>query len=126
MNPSGRKPGFRLSWADAGILLSGAVITWWGCGYLGSLALLLAIVLLHFFLFCNVFRIRRKLELIWAALFVVNVLVWSLFGQIVWWYVLVAQAPITLSLIAVEIRSDRYHGIGYSLRNRGASSGGSP
>ena len=31
-------------------------------------------VVIHFFLFCNVFRVRSKLELAWAMIFVVNVL----------------------------------------------------
>ena len=63
-------PGFRCSVFDVAVLAVGAVgsifawqhTAWWaGVG--------VAFIVLHFFLFCNVFRIRRVPELIWASIF---------------------------------------------------------
>ena len=75
------------------------------------MALLFPIVLGHFFLFCNVFRVRRKYELIWAFLFIVNAGAWWLCDSFGWWPVLATQAPITLFFIAKEVVSPEYHGI---------------
>src|SRR2546422_10466785 len=63
-------PGFRLSVLDAlilGIGIVGAialarVVWWWG--------FVVAFVLGHFFLFCNIVRMARPLELTWGAVFV--------------------------------------------------------
>jgi hypothetical protein len=115
-----RPPGFRFSAGDALVLLVGAVSTWLTWGVLGEMALLLPVVLFHFFLFCNVFRIRRSYELVWAGAFVLNLLAWQAAGAFPWRNVLVAQAPLTLLLILAETRSDRYHGIGSGWISRQA------
>ncbi|WP_156346572.1 hypothetical protein [Verrucomicrobium spinosum] len=60
-------PGFRFSWTDALVLILGAGLTGWLASFAGELALLAAWVIGHFFLFCNVFRIGRKPELVWAG-----------------------------------------------------------
>src|SRR5207249_2417330 len=59
-------PGFRLSAVDVLMLVGGiaatvalAAITWWWGFVVGF-------VLAHFFLFCNVIRMARPLELSWA------------------------------------------------------------
>lgn len=70
-----------------------------------------ALVLLHFFLFCNVFRIRRRYELLWAAVFVANAIGWWLGGVPSCWPVLAVQTPFTLLAIGAEVRSPRYHGV---------------
>ena len=79
---------------------------------------LLLIVVLHFLLFCNVFRIDRKLELIWAGTLLVNALVWSLADNFGWRAILVTQLPLTILLIGIELRSPRYHGIAARWINR--------
>jgi len=71
----------------------------------------------HFFLFCNVFRIRRSYELIWAAAFVVNLLAWQVAGAMSWPRVLAMQLPVTVLAIASEMRSRRYHGVGWRWIN---------
>lgn len=65
----------------------------------------------HFFLFCNVFMVWRKWELLWAGSFVINVLIHALFGNLSWWPTCLWQLPITLFVIALQIRSPWYHGI---------------
>lgn len=72
----------------------------------------------HFFLFCNVFLVRRALELWWAAAFVINVGWWLSQGEADWLPAMAYQAPVTVLVIALEMRSPRYHGIGARWINR--------
>ena len=65
----------------------------------------------HFFLFCNVFRVRRSYELVWAALFCVNFMLHVQDASLDWSSVLLWQAPVTVIAIALEMRSARYHGV---------------
>jgi hypothetical protein len=69
------------------------------------------IVACHFFLFCNVFRVTRRRELIWAALFILNVGFWLLLRRLDWFNVLACQLPVSAGVIAWEIKATRYHGI---------------
>ncbi len=103
--------GFRFSLTDAVALAAfGATVAilrrldsglWW----------VVAIAAGHFFLFCNVFRVMRRRDLLWAALFVLNVALWLLVGRLDWFNVLACQLPVTAGVIAWEIRAVRYHGI---------------
>lgn len=109
--------GARFSLTDGLALLAGAVLTWqlhlalsgdearWAVG-------VPAAALGHFFLFCNVFRVPTRLELLWTASFLVNVVAWRAAGALGWLPVLATQTPITLLTLAATIRSPRYHGIG--------------
>lgn len=103
--------GFRFSVTDAVALVAlGAAAA--GLHRLGSsLWWLVAIAAGHFFLFCNVFRVVRRRELIWAALFVLNVGLWLLSGRLDWFSVLACQLPVSVGVVAWEIRATRYHGI---------------
>lgn len=112
-----RRPGFRFSTADAAIIVTVSVATWVFRDDLGQMALLPLVVLGHFILFCNVFRLRRSYELFWAVAFVVNVAAWQFAGRFAWPNVLLAQTPLTLLLIAAEMRGRRYHGVGYRWIN---------
>jgi hypothetical protein len=87
----------------------GAALALWRLG--SPLAWILLITLVHFFLFCNVFRIIRRRELIWAGLFVVNICLWDWFGKLSCFPVLLSQLPITVGVIFFEIYSPNYHGI---------------
>ena len=113
-----KAPGFRFSASDAVaiVLAIVAAVTLWGS--LGAMSLLFPIVLGHFFLFCNVFRVRRSFEVAWALVFVVNVCAWWLAGRFNWWSVLSVQTPVTMLCLGLEICSERYHGVGYSRINR--------
>jgi hypothetical protein len=103
--------GFRFSLTDAvamGVFLSAAVGLW----RLGSpLWWLLLLAAGHFFLFCNVFRIVRRRELIWAGLFVLNVGVWAWLDRLTWPGVLLCQLPITVGIIIADMRTAGYHGV---------------
>jgi hypothetical protein len=79
---------------------------------------IVAAVVGHFFLFCNVFRIRRSLELWWAAIFVINAGWWLFHDQTGWLPTMGYQAPVTLIVIIIEMCSPWYHGIGAQRINR--------
>ena len=115
--PSRRTAGFRISTIDvAAILICGlATVAAWN--WVGNLALIAPLALGHFFLFCNVFRIRRNYELVWAAIFIANCFYWINHavghedGRISILGILAFQLPVTGFLIWKEMRSPRYHGI---------------
>lgn len=102
--------GFRFSLIDGVAIAVCAAATYFSFPALGSVVWMFPFVLGHFFLFCNVFRIHRNLELIWAGCFVLNYCVCAIL-EIDWRLVFAFQIPITTLLIAIEIRSPRYHGI---------------
>lgn len=106
-------PGFRFSKLDAAAIVAVTVATIVAWPWLHALSLLAPITLFHFFLFCNVFRVRRELELFWAATFIVNVVIWFAVDQFNWWSVMACQLPVTLAVVMVAICSQRYHGIFY-------------
>lgn len=111
--PRVRTYGFQIKRTDVVVLLVAGVaagVLW----PLNSLcASLILIVVGHFFLFCNVIRLHRKWELLWAAIFVVNGTVWwGLLADLRVWPVLLAQLPVTLLLIVIQMRSRSYRGIG--------------
>src|SRR6266478_3813499 len=82
LTASRRTWGFRFAIVDAAAIAAFAVVIA-GLHWLGSsLWWVVAIVAVHFFLFCNVFRVIRRRELIWAALFILNVGFWLLLGRI--------------------------------------------
>lgn len=103
--------GFRFSPTDAlaicvflgaaGVLWQQGSPLWW----------LLLIAAGHFFLFCNVFRIVRWRELVWAGLFVLNVGIWAWLDQLSWVWVLMCQLPITIWLVVTNMRAPGYHGV---------------
>ena len=105
------RPGFRFSWGDGLALAICGLLCWLTWPWLGRFALVFPITLGHFFLFCNVFRVRRSYELIWAGLYLLNVACWMLLWEFRWLGVLACQTPLTLVLIVLEVRSSRYHGI---------------
>jgi hypothetical protein len=103
--------GFRFSVTDGVTLAVAFVATRLLLEPAGPHAWLVPVVVGHFFLFCNVFRVRRSYELVWAAGFAANYVAWNVAGAFSWTPVLGAQTPLTLALIALEIRSPRYHGV---------------
>ncbi|MES2571324.1 MAG: hypothetical protein V4710_14885 [Verrucomicrobiota bacterium] len=62
------KPGFRFSPSDAAVLAMGSALALFARK---EMAIISAMAVGHFFLFCNVFRIGRNSELIWAGIFII-------------------------------------------------------
>jgi hypothetical protein len=106
-----RTCGFRLSHIDIIVLIIGMVAGVAGYLMIGKIALFAPYVIGHFFLFCNVFRIRRKLELIWATLFVINCAAWIHLVNFNVYAILFSQLIFTFCIIANEIRHAQYHGV---------------
>lgn len=105
------RPGFRFSVVDGIFLLLCACAIGFLRERLGTFVWIIAAAAGHFFLFCNVFRVRRSYELAWSAVFLVNVTAWTWANRFSWPAVLAVQLPVTALVIALEIRSPRYHGI---------------
>ena len=105
-----RTAGFRLTVPGGFLLAFGVLSPFVLARYVGELAGLVPMVVLHFFLFCSVFRIRRSYELIWSAVFLASFTYFSWSG-FSWARVLAVQLPLTALFLLLEIRSPRYHGI---------------
>jgi len=111
------KPGLRFSVFDALLLLAGASGAWFYWSRTWWLAFVIACVVGHFFLFCNVFRIARSLELIWAFVFIVLIRLTVADGLLAWPTTLVLTLATTLIVIGIELRKPSYHGIAWRLIN---------
>ena len=112
-------PGFRFSFFDGLILIAGAVGSVFGWNVEWWLGVLIGFVVLHFFLFCNVFRIARKPELVWAGVFVLLAGSAIVFEVPVWWMVFAGGLLLSTILIALETRKPGYHGVGWRRWNPG-------
>jgi len=112
-------PGFRLAWFEVFVLALGSA----GAIILGSTnwqaGLLVAFVVIHFFLFCNVFRISRALELIWAAVFLTlsgGTIAWDVPG---WMTTVAASLCLTVLVVMLEMGKPSYHGVWWNSINPG-------
>ena len=82
-----------------------------GLSFSWHLSFIVGFVCLHFFLFCNVCRIKRIAELIWAGLFILLTVLSALFDLIPWNMVIGMMLAGTLIVLLIEIRRPSYHGI---------------
>jgi hypothetical protein len=111
------RPGFRLSEFDVGVLIVGilmSVIVGRSDDWLGFAVTFTAA---HFFLFCNVLRMSRPFELIWAALFVLMAASTILLGVPTWSNTFLALLLCTFVLACIEIRKPSYHGVCWKIVN---------
>jgi hypothetical protein len=106
-----RTAGFRLSPVDVVVLAIAIVATAAGAPYIGEHILLIPFVVGHFFLFCNVFRVRRKPELFWAGIFLFNcgAMLVMLHRPLI--EVFVVQLSVSIIIIQMELRHPTYHGV---------------
>jgi hypothetical protein len=111
------RPGVRLSQLDCVVLAIAAVaavgawqIQWW-------LGFVFGYVTGHFFLFCNIVRMSRAMELAWAGVFV------ALAGSTIvaespgWSLTVLVSLVTTLVLVIIEMRRPSYHGIAWQQIN---------
>ena len=106
-----RKHGFRMSGLDGIVLLLGTILTLWLRNEAFPLWWIVPMALAHFFLFCNVFLVWRRLELVWAAVFVMLISGHLACGHTDWLSPLMMQMPVTLIVLWLQLRSPWYHGI---------------
>ena len=110
-------PGFRLSVVDLDVVALGAVAVAAAASNDSSWALAVGLPVAHFFLFCNVFRISRPLELLWAGVFLVlagSTVVWNAPG---WPATVMVSVCVTVAVVVAEMRKPSYHGVGWQRVN---------
>lgn len=104
-------PGFRVSLVDALVLIAGTTGSATLTAESPDAAVLVAMPVLHFFLFCNVFRIKRRKELIWAAIFVISSALFVVYQMFSATFLIIANFLVAVLLISLETREPDYHGI---------------
>ena len=113
------QPGFRLSVRDVVVIVLGVAAAlylstmefWWG--------FIVAFVVAHFFLFCNVVRMARPLELTWAATFLALASA-TLMTETPGWPITVAiSLVVTVLVVVLQMRKPSYHGLGWQRINPG-------
>jgi len=105
------KPGFRISKVDITIIILGIVGALIASRFVLYLGLIVIYVVGHFLLYCNVFRVSRPPELIWAFLFVMLSGLTILLGKPGWTVTVVCSILSTIVILLIEIRRPSYHGI---------------
>ena len=108
---SRRTAGFRLSIVDVVFIAAAAAAGVLLRERLGTAVWIIPVAVGHFFLFCNVFRVRRSYELAWVGILFCNMAAWVFTDRFSWLNVLAVQTPFTLAVFVLEMRSRRYHGI---------------
>jgi hypothetical protein len=112
-------PGFRISMLDAVVLFLGALFAanisavrpWFGVA--------IAFPIVHFFVFCNVVRMARPLELTWAATFVTLATITVVLEAWSWPVTLSLSLILSIALVAIELRKPSYHGAFWRQINPG-------
>ncbi len=103
--------GFRLSPLDIVVLIGSFVLTAVLWRPTSGYAFIALVVVLHFFLFCNVFRIPRNPELIWGCCFLgicATCLIVDVYSPMT---VTVLVLPVSLAIIGWSCRLPSYHGV---------------
>ena len=108
---SKRTAGFRLSVVDVVFIAAAVVGVVLLRDRLRTAVWIIPLAVGHFFLFCNVFRVRRSYELAWVGILFCNLGAWVITDRFSWLNVLAVQTPFTLAAFVLEMRSRRYHGI---------------
>ena len=104
-------PGFRMSILDGVVLVAGAAGVAFAAKSAPELAMAIGFTVGHFFLFCNLIRMRRVSELAWAAAFLALSTLSSFSNLLAWGSVFAAASVMTVVLVVIELRSPSYHGI---------------
>jgi hypothetical protein len=110
-------PGFRFPLIDSIVLVAGSVASMALWPSLPIVSVAIAVVVGHFFLFCNVFRIARLPELAWAGVFLLvmaDVILWQRLSIPL---AVVVVLFMTLLVIGLEMRKPSYHGIFWQAIN---------
>lgn len=99
------------------MMLGAAGFAWWVHDRGPWLVHVVAFVVATYFLFCNVFRVSRIPELIWATVFVVLAGIRLRTGNLEWWMIYSISGAVALLVIVAEMRKPSYHGLGWSRVN---------
>lgn len=110
-------PGFRLSTMDIAVLVAGAIGSLLAAQVHLWFGMAIAFTVGHFFLFCNVFRMPRYLELAWAALFLLLLGSTAIMQQPGWFMSFALSLAGTVVVVVFQMRQPSYHGIGWQTIN---------
>ena len=102
------RPGFRLSVSDAVILAIGITASFLTPN---DIAIIIITAVGHFFLFCNVFRVSRAPELIWACIFIILSSCTIAMGYPNWLATIGLSLAVATTFIVRELFMPSYHGI---------------
>lgn len=105
------KPGFRLSTLDILVIVSAIAGALYFFNIAKPLSAIIAMVVMHFFVFCNVTRMSRIPELIWAFVFTLLTILSLRFNLLPLYLVFIISISLSVTLIALELRKRSYHGI---------------
>lgn len=117
MNAPIFSPGFRLSIMDIVVLIAGATGSLLAAQIQLWFGMAIAFTVGHFFLFCNVFRMPRYLELTWAALFLLLLVSTAIMQQPGWSTSFALSLAVTVVVVVFQMRQPSYHGIGWKTIN---------
>jgi hypothetical protein len=115
--PPAFAPGLRFSLLDGCVLVLAAVAMGVGAMFVWWIALAIGLTVGHFYLFCNVFRLSRALELVWAAIFVTLAAATILTGSPGWLLTTLISLGVTVVVVAIEMRRPSYHGVAWEVIN---------
>ncbi len=110
-------PGFRLSLLDVIVLILGCVLAYYLKEINSKVSYVVLFVVGHFFYFCNVVRMSRVPELIWASCFVLLCGISQYHHAITVNIIFIISLLITAVLTYKEIQKPSYHGIFWSKIN---------
>lgn len=104
-------PGFRISIIDLVFifLAVGAAVYIYRISQDTSFVILFTTF--HFFMFCNVFRIERKPELIWSIFFCITTYGTLIYQFPPWKYNYLLSLMLAIFLIFIDTKKPSYHGI---------------
>jgi hypothetical protein len=111
------RPGLRISRADVGVLLLGVMVSSAWARIDEALAIAALFTLAPFFSFCNVLRMGRPLELVWAVVFVLFCASTIRTGRPPWGYTLCVMLAVTVILAVAQVLQPSYHGVFWRQRN---------
>jgi hypothetical protein len=112
-------PGFRIFVQDWIVLLIGIGLFFGLLKKYEIVSLVIAFVTGHFFLFCNVFRISRGLEFIWAGVFIAFSGPTIVDGFPNWSATIIISLGTTIAVVVYEMKKPSYHGIFWQQINPG-------
>ena len=96
---------------DLAVIVAGVVVSWWIGKRYWPLSVMVLVVVGRFFLFCNVFRLSRSLELVWAGVFLV-LLSLKIDSDFVSWKTTMAMILCVTHIVVIcEMKKSSYHGI---------------
>jgi hypothetical protein len=107
----GFQPGFRISAVDCIVIIVCVVASTALWSRATWLAFVIAFVVVHFFAFCNVFRIARPLELAWSGVFVALMYGAIAFGMPPWSVAIGLTLLATVTVLGLQMRKPSYHGV---------------